>query len=312
MKKIISLTLFLTISSFVFAQKEVPAPGKGFKPIFLNKNYNHNKFGIEPSDIIYNFAAYTSSFDSDDDNNKDGKSDIWGVPEWVAYEIHSKPDKMPKYNRPKWFTDDKLYAQRKAPNDDTYKVSGVSTIKVVKTNNRFVRGHMCPKVTADRHGENAGYNTHTMLNAVPQLQWQNNGVWKYLEEDCNNWADKYEKIWVVCGPAYFKNNPSMWLGQAGNVQAAIPDAIFKIVIRESKENGLETLAFIFPNIVKSDRKNVYEFLTSISTIENATGLTFLTKTNLTDEQLKKIKEFGLNAEGKELSNTEKESIFNKW
>jgi len=311
MKKSLFFTFLVAVPSLMFAQKEITPPGKGYMPIVLKENYNHNKFGVEPTDIIYKFSAYTSSFDSDDDNNKDGKADLWCVPEWVAFEIQSNPNKTPKYNRPKWVTDDKLYAERKAPNDDTYKVSGVSTIKVVKTNNRFVRGHMCPKATADRIGKNSGYNTHTMLNAVPQLQWQNNGVWKYLEKDCNDWADKYEKVWVVCGPAYFKKNPSMWLGQAGNVQAAIPDAIFKVVIRET-ENGLETLAFLFPNIVKSDRKNVYEFLTSIATIENATGLTFLTDTQLTDTQLKKIKHLGLDDTGKELSDSKKESLFNQW
>lgn len=311
MKRIIFFTLLFVISPLLLAQEEVTPPGKGYMPIILNKDYDHNKFGVEPSDLIYRFAAYTSSFDSDDDNNNDGKPDMWGVPEWVAFEIHPRPDSMPRYNRPKWFTDDTLYAQRIAPNDDTYKVSGTRSIKVVKTNNRFVRGHMCPKASADRVSKNAGYNTHTMLNAVPQLQWQNNGVWKYLEEDCNDWADKYKKIWVVCGPAYFNNNPSMWLGQAGNVQAAIPDAIFKIVIRES-ENGIETLAFLFPNIVKSERKNVYEFLTSISTIENATGLTFLTNTQLSEEQLKSIKHFGLDENGKEISNAKKKAVVEKW
>jgi DNA/RNA endonuclease G (NUC1) len=314
MKRIIFFNFLVAISSLIFAQEKVLPPGKGFMPILLNENYNHNKFGVTPSDVLYKFAAYTSSFDSDDDNNQDGESDLWCVPEWVAYEIHPKPDSMPSYNRPKWFTDDKLYAERKAPNDDTYKVSGTHEIKVVKTNNRFVRGHMCPKATADRLGKNAGYNTHTMLNAVPQLQWQNNGVWKFLEKDCNNWADKYEKVWVICGPAYFKKSPAMWLGQAGNVQAAIPDAIFKIVIRENKdhENGLEVLAFLFPNIIKSDRKKVYEFFTSISIIEQATGLVFLTNTELTNTQLKEVKNFGLDQNGKEVSQVEKESIFNKW
>jgi len=314
MKKAFFFGILCFVVSFVHAQDTIEAPGKGYQPIVLNENYNHNKYGVEPTDIIYNFRAYTTSFDSDDDNNKDGLSDLWGVPEWVAFEIHATPGEMPSYSRPKWMTDDELYEEKKAPNDDTYKVSGTSSIKVVKTNNRFVRGHMCPKNTADRLGKSAGWNTHTMLNAVPQLQWQNNGVWKYLEQDCGKWADKYEKIWVVCGPAYFSSNPSMWLGQAEEVPAAIPDAIYKVVIRENPDskNGIETLAFLFPNIVKSDRKNVYEFLTSISTIEGATGLSFLTKAELSDEELKSIKLFGLNEEGKELSNSKKRRIYNQW
>ena len=33
----------------------------------------------------------------------------------------------------------------------------------------------------------------------------------------------------------------MWLGQDGENKAAIPDALFKIVIRENSENAVDTL-----------------------------------------------------------------------
>ncbi len=288
----------------------IEAPGKRYRPIVLHPNYNHNRWGIEPSDIVYNFAAYTTSYDSDDDNNGDGKADLWNIPEWVAFEIKARPDSMPKYNRPSpWLTDDKLYKKGMAASDATYAVSGTSELKVVKTNNRFVRGHMCPKNAADRLGEDAGYNTHTVLNAVPQLQAQNNGIWKYLEQNCTAWADEYEHIWVISGPAFFNQSPSMWLGQAGNVSAAVPDAIYKIVIRENmkSETGVETMAFLFPNIIVSNnsRDDIPSYITSIKQIERVTKLTFLTAL---DEDLQKIEKL----KNDDLSEAEKLATYKLW
>lgn len=289
-------------------EKEVKTPGKRYRPIVLNKKFDHNKWGIEPSDLIYQFAAYTTSFDSDDDNNGDGIGDLWGIPEWVAFEIKTKPDTMPRYKRPSpWLTEDSLFALHKAPNDKTYAVSGTKDMKVVKTNNRFVRGHMCPKNAADRLGENAGYNTHTVLNAVPQLQWQNNGIWKYLEQDCTTWADKYESIWVISGPAFFRQNPCMWLGQAGNVPAAIPDAIYKIVIRENKESesDIETMAFLFPNIIASTEKEAFEYITTIDELELVTNLKFLTELDKEEREMELKRNEGL-------TSGEKREVYAKW
>ena len=51
---------------------------------------------------------------------------------------------------------------------------------------------------------------------------------------------------------FFIKSPSVRLGEKGEVQAAIPDALFKIVIRENQGDN-ETLSFIVPNI-KVDKK----------------------------------------------------------
>ncbi len=282
-----------------------------FRPIVLNPDYEHNKWGIaETSDLILNFAAYTTCFDTEDDDNGDGKPDYLGVPEWVAFEIKKLEGEMPKYNRPsKWITDDLLFADNMAPNDDTYAVSRGDEMKIVSGNSRFVRGHMCPKNSADRLGENAGYNTHTVLNAVPQLQWQNNEVWKYLEQDCEKWANTYGRIWVIAGPAFFKKNPSMWLGQAGNTPCAIPDATYKIVIRENpaSETGIECMAFLFPNILeaKYKTKDVSFFLTTVADLEKVTRQTFLTNLSSENRAIELTRNEGL-------SEAEKEAVFNKW
>jgi len=199
-------------------------------------------------------------------------------------------------------TDDNLHKKGIAPDDNTYAVSGTRKLKEVKGDYRYVRGHMCPKDAADRISMEAGYNTHTVLNAVPQLQWQNNGIWKTLEEKVTDWADKYGNVWVICGPVFFGESPAVWLGQEGEVKAAVPDALYKIVIRETNGN-IETLAFIFPNVIPKEKKDISKYLTSINRIESLTDLHFLTKVDNPVEE--KQKHEGLN-------NAEKEQVVSKW
>ncbi len=299
MKNIFIVFIFLPL----ILQAQTPV-GNRYKPIKLSSKYNHTKYTTEPSDLIFKFAAYTTCFDSDDDNNDDGKSDIWGIPEWVSYEVKKKTFEVEKYDRPKWMTDDNLHKNGIAPNDDTYAISGTRKLKEVKTDYRYVRGHLCNKDAADRISEDAGYNTHSVLNCVPQLQWENNGIWKTLEQKVNNWADRYDSVWVICGPVFFSKTPSMWLGEANEVKAAIPDALFKIVIRETNI-GIETLTFIIPNVIPKAEKDFSEYLTSMGRLEELTGLKFIT--NLTAKQQAIVKAKYLN-----LSDSEKKAIVEKW
>lgn len=268
------------IGLLAFAQNstaQIDPPGKGYKPIVLDPSYDHTKWGIEPVDIEYQFAAFTTSFDSDDDNDGDGDSDVWGIPEWVAFEIKGIHEKAKGGKRPSpWLTDSALVRKGIAPTDAAYYVDGVTKMREVSGQYRFIRGHMCPKEAADRISQDAGYNTCTVLNAVPQLQWQNNGIWAQLEDDCLDWADKYKRIWVITGPVFFGKNPAVWLGQDGEKQIAVPDAIYKIVIREADtESGIETLAFLFPNIVPKAIDDLNEFISTVGRIEEVTGLQFL-------------------------------------
>ncbi|NQZ55863.1 MAG: DNA/RNA non-specific endonuclease [Lentisphaeraceae bacterium] len=257
-----------------------------YKPVVLDNAYSHDKFETRPKDQVKKFAAFTVSFDGDDDNDGDDTSDKWGIPEWVSYEIKGGKEKN-KSTRPSRWIADKDLVTGTVPTDETYKVSGTRELKQVKGNYRFVRGHMCPKATAEYVSANAAYNTHTTLNAVPQLQWQNNGIWKLLESDCVKWADLHDSVWVTCGPVFFGKSPAMWLGQGSELKAAIPDALFKIIIRET-DGKLETMAFIFPNIIPSGqgREDYKEYLVPINYIEKLTGLDFMS--SLSEEQQEEI------------------------
>lgn len=256
------------------------------RPIVLDPAYQHDRWQTQPRDLIFEFEAFTSSFDSADDNDGDGDTDLWGIPEWVAFEIKKRNIEHSLRNRPSWFTDPQLFQLGIAPDDKTYHIDGAAldALKEVATNYRFVRGHMCPKDTAERISEDAAFHTHTLLNAVPQLQWQNNGIWKNLEERSLEWADKYEQIWVICGPVFFDRSPAIWLGQDGEKKVAVPDALYKIVIREDR-GTVRALAFIIPNIIPSDEKDPAKYLTSVDRVEALTGLDFLTALSSEEQAL---------------------------
>ena len=280
MKIIIFIITMLTIPIILFGE---PAP------ILLDYSYEHDRWITLPRDIQLDFAAYTVSFDSEDDNNGDGTLDIWGIPEWVSFEIKELLIDYPLSTRPRWMTDTNLFAMGIAPNDESYSVPGTNSLREVKTDYRFVRGHMCPKDTAERISRDAAYNTHILVNAVPQLQWQNNGIWKDIEQLSTDWADKYKRIWVICGPVFFSKTPAMWLGQNDEMKVAVPDALFKIVIREDDFDQVKTVSFLVPNIVPKEKKNISEFITTVDRIEELTGLDFLTSLSENQGDIEKTK-----------------------
>jgi endonuclease G len=252
-------------------------------PVVLDDDYEHDKWGTGPRDLMFFFEAYTVSFDGGDDDNGDGKPDLWGIPEWAAYEIKAFTEDHPLADRPRWMTDPELYAAGIAPGDESYGISGTSRLMEVKNDYRFIRGHLCPKDTAERISREAAYNTHTLLNVVPQLQWQNNGIWKTLETLCTGWADSWGRVWIICGPVFFNKTPALWLGQDDEMRVAVPDALFKIVIREdpaapsTAAPAAKVLSFLIPNILPRENRNPADYLTSLARIEDLTGLTFLTK-----------------------------------
>lgn len=248
-----------------------------YKPEELDHTYDHARFApaVDPgsSDILKTFRAYATYFDGADDDTGDGIQDMLGVPHWVAYELRAAPPGLgPAPQRPSpWITDESLNEARIAPDDDTYKNSG------------FSRGHMCMKEHAWRLGAAADWNTHTVLNACPQDQRMNAGAWLGLEKLTGDWADTFGKVWIICGPVFLRDRvPARWIGDGNEVPAAVPDAFFKIVVKDEGEAGaVEALAFIFPMYGDEDygrtTADLTPFLTSVDVVEALTGLDFLSE-----------------------------------
>lgn len=235
--------------------------------VVLAGEYDHNRFKVGPTDIPREFEAFVLSFDGLDDDNKDGKGEAWGIPEWVAFEI-KKTGKDESFKPRSWSTDKALAEAGIAPTDDSYKIKGA-----MGANYRVTRGHMCSRETAGMISKDASIKTHTFLNAIPQLQGPNAGIWALLEKKTREWATDENSVWVITGPVFTEyKTPSLWLGNNQEFQVAVPDFLFKIVIRKAGPKT-ETLAFLMPNFLNKNNPKLKDYLTSIETIEKETGLT---------------------------------------
>ncbi|MCZ6652264.1 MAG: DNA/RNA non-specific endonuclease, partial [Planctomycetota bacterium] len=115
--------------------------------------------------------------------------------------------------------------------------------------------------------------------AVPQLQPMNAGVWLHLENKCAAWADHFGAVFVICGPVVFGRKPTKFIGDEGEVEAVVPDACYKIVVREDAD-GVKVLAFVIPQegvgkFSSPSKSNLVPYLTSVDIIEALTGMDFL-------------------------------------
>ena len=252
------------------------------KPIHLHPDYDHARYVTLPtdqSDIVRHFRAYTTVFDGADDDDGDGVPDALGIPEFVTYELKRHPGNLGKApDRPSpWITDSALRQAGLAPSDDSYRYS-----RAFRRNNPnwYVRGHLCMKHHAWRLGAEADWNTHTVLNAVPQRDAFNSGIWLDLENKTAAWADKFGRVWVIAGPIFLSRSfteatPTIGEPQKGEMRIAIPDELFKIIIRET-EQGHDVLAFKYPQSIHfSDTYDHIEHAVTIDEIEALTGHDFL-------------------------------------
>ncbi|MFC1545841.1 DNA/RNA non-specific endonuclease, partial [Pseudomonadota bacterium] len=198
-KSVCLLAMLVLVSSSAWAAK--------YKPIIPDDSYNHDQFvtvvtGEAGSDNHRReFRAYVSVFDGADDDNGDGEADLLGVPHFVAYQMKKYEGKLPKGpKRPSpWITDKELNKDGIAPKDASYKHSRAF---LSTRPNWYVRGHLCMKHHAWRLGKNADWNTHTTINAVPQRQKFNAGIWLDLENKTAKWADEFDSVWIVDGPIF--------------------------------------------------------------------------------------------------------------
>ncbi len=288
---------FAFVSILLFIGTSAQAAGKPMRP--PPKGYDHAKFAPK-ADIYRAFHGFTISFDSKDDDDSEYGPDLLRVPHWVSHEVRRwEPSADDRDNdeawcldtlksRPTWFTDPDLHATGVAPKDNSYRHSG------------FDRGHMAMKLLVERLDQDAAYNTHTLLNAIPQRPKFNQGIWQNLEYLTGAWAQNYGKIWVIQGPVFYKGKIPTWIGDEGEFKVAVPDAAFKIVIREKTKDEIskganwakeapEVLAFLYPQVGpgyfgKSEEYRHERFLTTVDEIEELTGLDFNLSKNRTIEK----------------------------
>lgn len=264
---------------------------QSLRPIVLDPSYNHDRWGTSSSGIIKDFRAYRTSFDDLDDDDQFEGPDALGVPEWVAHEIKRFDGNcVETHSRPgSWITDEDLNESGVMPDDRSYRTTQAFRRAHPSW---FARGHLAMKLLAERLGDDAQWNSHTFYNSVPQRQSFNAGIWLDLEDWTGAWAQHFGAVWVVTGPIFVDRHAYAHLGDAGEFPVAIPEALFKIVIKDSGvPERPDILAFIYPQIGPGYSTKPYNhsrYLASVDEIEQLTGIDFLM--SLPDDEEAEIEE----------------------
>lgn len=178
-------------------------------------------------------------------------------PLWVGYRLdpYKGQNKLP---RPGGFTKDKRTKAKIDPK--IYSKLG------------YDRGHLCPNsAIAARYGKQGQKETFLMSNICPQKPNLNRKVWERLERLEENYANRFNGIYIITGPIFDEHIELM------DRKVEIPDAFFKILIDEDK-GKVRVLPFIFPQNV-TGKEILNDYITSVDEIEKQTGLDFFAPMN---------------------------------
>lgn len=195
-----------------------------------------------PNQILKRYA-YTLSY------NKSTR-----CPNWVAWKLTASHTDGPYRRKDFQFHEDMDVPSPRAYYSD-YSRNGLG----------LQRGHMCP-AGDNKWSEKAMDECHLLSNVCPQFGDLNGGEWKCVEEDCREWANEYNTIYIVCGPV-FHNRKHITLGED---KISVPDAFFKVILRLG--NNPQALGFVYPNKDCSGGKARY--VKSVDEVEKVTGMDF--------------------------------------
>lgn len=228
MKKLISFLCFILINAFLFAQDISVKHSKWYNTEY-NGRVNHE---------VHNHKGYSLCFLQET-----------MCPEYVIWTISSSEAIEAEQNSNR--TNDFRPCGNSAKLSDYYKTG-------------FDRGHMCPNNDMDFSVEYAS-DTFRLCNMCPQLPQFNRGVWKKLETKDHEYAKKYGKVDIICGPIYSNaTNSKVYIGK-NNIQ--VPDAFFRVYYnRDSK--------FLECYILYQTDKDIPDCV-DIDLVEAATGLKFI-------------------------------------
>lgn len=130
----------------------------------------------------------------------------------------------------------------------------------------YDRGHMCP-AGDNKWDEDAMYESFLMTNICPQTPQLNSGSWNQIEMQCREWAKKYGKLYIICGPIFLRGEHKT----IGQNKVMVPEAFFKVVV--TLDNTPKGIAFICRNSDGNRKKDCC--VNTIRQVERITGYTFI-------------------------------------
>ena len=184
--------------------------------------------------------------------------------DWVAYVLTKSDLAKENVKRRDWFDPDVKVKTRSAIYND-YSSSGYS------------RGHLVP--AADMaFSDEAMKESFLMSNISPQVKEFNNGIWNELENQVRDWAWKNQELIIVAGPIL--KNIDKFIGKN---QVGVPKMFYKIIL-DLKEPDRKAIAFLIPNEISE--KPLSDYIVTIDSLENITGIDFFGNLMTVEEQKK--------------------------
>lgn len=262
--KEIQKTLKKTVQEADKIKDEIVAQAENLKPV-IEKIRSENEEETTPSaeapklnleipvytypgryekEIIINRTGYTLSYNQ-----------YYKNPNWVAWELTREETKGEADRYDKFMPDPNLPEPRVVHKD--YTKSG------------YDRGHMAPAADM-KWSKQAMIESFYMSNICPQVGNLNRGDWNDLEELCRNWADKYGRIYIACGPIFDSKSPK----RIGVHKVAVPDRFFKVILIYNRKNPI-AMGFIFKNTAHS--QDIEKYMVTVDSVENVTGMDFFSK-----------------------------------
>ena len=158
-------------------------------------------------------------------------------------------------------------------------VGGSATLADYKKSG-WDRGHLTPAGDMVFSRE-AMSETFYMSNMTPQAPDFNRGIWKHLEDQVREWAERFGRAYVVSGPVLDKSADEYT--SIGQSKVAVPEYFYKVILvpiyqddadKASPETCASVMAigFIIPN--KKCQDDFWNYAASVDQVEAATGLDF--------------------------------------
>lgn len=194
-----------------------------------------------------------------------------GIPKWVSWSLTSGDQGSGRYDG-NFITDTSLPAGMKRVTHADY------------TNSGYDRGHMCPN--ADRNVTLSDCTqTFILTNIQPQKPDNNQGIWANFETYCRNLTNSTGREVLILSGGYGS------AGTIGTNAVTVPTYNWKIAILvpagsgspitkiNANPSGTRVIALRVPNIAGIRTTPWTNYITTASSLQGSTGLSFFTALN---------------------------------
>ena len=145
-------------------------------------------------------------------------------------------------------------------------IIGTKVVTYDYSHSGYDRGHMAPAGDM-KWNKKAMEESFYMSNICPQDHNLNTKDWNNLEMKSREWARRYGKVYIVCGPIY-NGKRNEYISEH---RVKVPDAFFKVILI-NESNKQCAIGFLFEN--EAGERPLEEYIVSVDQIEKTTGMDF--------------------------------------